>query len=148
MDTTIPKKTIPCDKIIFIVEDNEVYAKTLQSFIVERFPNTTEVKIFGIGEMLLMELLRNPCIVIMDYFLNSKFNEAHNGMEIIEQIKTQKPQTNIIVLSNQTDSKIVLDAITLFDCTYVQKDHEAFNKIEQAITKIFNKQTVPPAPWN
>ena len=125
-----------------------MYAKALQSFIVNQFPDVTEVKIFSIGEMSLMELYRKPGIVIMDYFLNSKFSEAHNGLEIIEQIKTHNPLTNIIVLSSQSNSKIVLEAISLFDCTYVQKGEEAFNKIEQTIKKIFDRDITPPAPWN
>jgi DNA-binding NarL/FixJ family response regulator len=147
--TTKPiKRIIPGDKIIFIVEDNEVYAKSLQSFITSHFPEIIEVKIFSIGEMCLMDINRNPGIVIMDYFLNSKFDEAHNGIEIIERIKLQKPLTNIIVLSNQTDSSIVLEAITQFGCTYVQKDQEAFNKIEQTLKMIFSRDSTPPGPWN
>jgi two-component system OmpR family response regulator len=148
MKTKISKRIIPGDKIIFIVDDNEVYAKTLESFILSRFPDITEVKIFSIGEMCLMDMHRNPGIVIMDYFLNSKFEEAHNGIEIIKRIKVEKPLTNIIVLSIQTDKNIVLEAITLFDCAYVQKDEEAFDKIEQSIIKIFNRDTTPPGPWN
>jgi DNA-binding NarL/FixJ family response regulator len=148
MPDKIPKQTIPGDKIIFIVEDNEVYAKALQSFIVSQFPDVKEVKTFSIGEMSLMEMYRNPGIVIMDYFLNSKFSEAHNGLEIIEQIKTHNPLTNIIVLSSQSDRNIVLDAISLFDCSYVQKGEEAFNTIEKTIRKLFSRDNTPPAPWN
>jgi len=148
MKTKISKRIIPGDKIIFIVEDNEVYAKALQSFILDRFPDIVEAKIFSIGELCLMEMHRNPSIVIMDYFLNSKFDEAHNGMEIIEKIKVQKPLTNIIISSILTDSNIISESISLFDCIYVQKDEEAFNKIEQSIKKIFSHDSTPPGPWN
>ena len=148
MKTKIIKRIIPGDKIIFIVDDNEVYAKSLQSFILNSFPDIIEVKIFSIGEMCLMDIHRNPSIVIMDYFLNSKFDEAHNGIEIIEQIKVQKPLTNIIVLSVQKDPEVILEAIKLFDGTYVQKDEEAFDKIEQSIKRIFDTQNTPPGPWN
>ncbi len=121
---------------IFIVEDNEMYAKSLQGFLQTYFPNIKEIKIFHIGEMCLMELHRNPDIVIMDYFLNSKYKEAHNGLEIIGQIKIQRPQTSIIMLSIQTDINVTLEAFKRYDCIFVQKDKEAFNKIEQAIKKI------------
>ncbi len=148
MKTKPFKRIISGDKIIFIVDDNEIYARSLQAFIQNRFPEIIEVKIFSIGEMCLMDIHRNPCIVIMDYFLNSKFEEAHNGMEIIERIKVQKPLTNIIVLSVQKDPEVITEAIKLFDGVYVQKDEEAFDKIELSIKKIFDNQNTPPGPWN
>lgn len=124
-------------KILFIVEDNEVYAKSLQTFIQIRFPEIPEIKIFSIGEMCLLELHRNPNIIIMDYFLNSKYDSADNGLEIIKRIKAEKPQTNIILLSIQEKLNVAVEAIENFDCMYVQKDQEAFNKVEQFIKTIF-----------
>jgi DNA-binding NarL/FixJ family response regulator len=76
----------------------------------------------------------------MDYFLNSKYPEANNGLEIIKQIKEQKPKTNIILLSSQEDFNIVIDAIKKYGCLYVQKDQQAFNKIEQIISGIINTE--------
>jgi len=121
---------------IFIVEDNEVYAKSLQGFIQTRFTNIKEIEIFSIGELCLAELHRNPDIVIIDYYLNSKFEEAHNGLEIIKRITSENPQTSIIVLSIQTDINVIIEAIIQYGCIYVQKDKEAFNKVEQIIKKI------------
>jgi|ERR1035437_3222021 DNA-binding NarL/FixJ family response regulator len=143
MFTKFFKRIIPDKKIIFIVDDNEVYAKSLQTFIQIHFPKIKEIKIFRIGEMCLMELDRNPSIVIMDYFLNSKYEEADNGLEIIKRIKAQKPQTNIIVLSVQEKVNVILEAIKQYDCIYVQKDQDAFNKVEQSIKEIFNRENLP-----
>lgn len=139
MLTRFLEKFSQSNKIIFIVEDNEVYAKSLKMFIQTRFPNIKEIIIFNIGETCLLEMRRNPNIVIMDYFLNSQYEEAHNGLEIIKRIKEQKPKTNIIVLSAQEKFNVVLEAIKQYDCNYVQKDHEAFNKVEQLINVLFNR---------
>src|SRR3954471_1400786 len=104
-------KKIHQDKqVIFIVEDNEIYGKSLKAFIEDRFPEVKEIQIFQIGEMCIMELHRNPSVVIVDYFLNSKYEEAHNGLEIIKQIKGQKPKTNIIVLSSQEKPGVILES--------------------------------------
>lgn len=130
----------PDKKVVFIVEDNEVYAKSLQTFIQNRFPDIKEIKVFRIGEICLMELDRNPNIVIMDYFLNSIYEEADNGIEIIKRIRAQKPLTNIIVLSAQEKFNVVVEAIKLHDCIYVQKDEEAFNKVELSIKEILNSK--------
>ena len=134
---------------IFIVEDNDVYAKSLQIFIKNCFPNIKEIKIFRIGELCLLELNHNPNIVIMDYFLNSKYEEAQNGLEIIKRIKAQKPKTNIIVVSAQKDFNVVLEAIREYDCLYVQKDDEALNKIELFIKEILKSEhTQAYKQWN
>jgi len=129
-------------KIIFIVEDNNLYAKSLKTFIQTRFPNIKDIKIFRIGEMCLLEMHRNPSIVIMDYFLNSKYTEAENGLEIIKRIKEQKPQTKIVVLSAQEKFSVALEAIKQLDCTYIQKNKEAFDKVEQFIKEILD--SIPP----
>jgi DNA-binding NarL/FixJ family response regulator len=148
MTANLFNRATPIEKIIFIVDDNEVYAKSLQSYLQNRCPDIKEIKIFRIGEMCLMEMHRNPGIVIMDYFLNSIYEDAHSGLEIIKRIKTQKPQTNIIMLSIQKNVNIILEAIKQYDCLYVQKDDEAFMKIEQTVNDIFNKEKTSPEPWN
>lgn len=124
-------------KIIFIVEDNEVYAKSLQTFINTRFPGIEEIKIFRVGEMCLAELENNPGLVIMDYFLNSVYEAASNGLEIIKQIKELKPQTKIIALSSQDKFSVVQEIIKEYGGYYVQKDEDAFIKVEQLIKEIF-----------
>jgi two-component system OmpR family response regulator len=138
----------PVSRPIFIVEDNEVYARSLQTFIKSRFPEIKEIKNFRIGELCLMEMDKNPSVVIMDYFLNSKYEEAHNGLEIIRQIKEQKPQTDIIVLSSQDKFNVILEAIKKYDCSYVQKDRDSFHNVEQLIRKyLAQNKTNTLEPW-
>jgi DNA-binding NarL/FixJ family response regulator len=120
---------------IFIVEDNILYANTLRGFLKTNFPNV-KIKIYHTGEMFLAELFLKPDIVIMDYFLNSKYDEALNGLEIIRQIKNQNPDTHIIVLSIQEKYSVIIKAIALYQCSYVQKDNEAFNKVAELINDL------------
>jgi len=149
MFTNLHNRIYPDKNIVFIVEDNELYAKSLQTFIQNRFPNIKEIKIFRIGEMCLMEINRNPSIIIMDYFLNSKYENANNGLEIIKRIKMLKPKTNIIVLSVQAEFNVAIEAIRQYDCIYLQKDHDAFNKVELFINKIFDREDPSVfEPWN
>jgi|ERR1035437_9091712 DNA-binding NarL/FixJ family response regulator len=136
------KRIFPSRKIIFIVEDNEVYAKSLKSYIQSHIRGIKEIKNFNIGEMCLMELHREPSVVIMDYFLNTQFKPAYNGLEIIKRIKASRPQTNIIVLSTHEKINDIAEAIKQYGCSYVQKDREAFNKVEQLIKEIFNRKNV------
>jgi len=131
-------------KIIFIVEDNETYSRSLKTFIQNYYASLYEIEIFPIGEMCIMELSRNPTIIIIDYFLNSKHTEANNGLEIIKRIKLLKPNTNIIVLSSQENLDVISETIKQYDCTYIPKNQAAFNKIKLSITGILDREK-PPA---
>lgn len=127
----------PKTKIIFIVEDNAAYAMALEKFLKVKFPNIKEVMKFEIGEICLQEMFRNPSVIIMDYFLNTNYNEAETGLETIKKIKAQKPETNIIVLSAQKEFDVVLQSIKQYGCHYVPKGEHAFEKIEQFIKEVW-----------
>ena len=126
--------------IIFVVEDNPAYAKTLEAFLKSSFPDAKEVKVFSVGETCLMELQRNPDIIIIDYFLDTKYHDAETGLEIIKKIRAEKPKVNIIVLSSQKEIEVVLEAVKTYNCKYVQKDEHAFTTIESIINEINNNR--------
>lgn len=122
--------------IIFIVEDNIIYAKTLEAFIKSNFDTVKEIKIFPVGETCLMELHRNPDLIIMDYILDTKYDDAETGLEIVKHLRGQKIDTNIILLSSQSEIEIVHDAIKNYNCHYIKKDEFAFVKIGKIIKEI------------
>lgn len=124
--------------IIFIVEDNPTYAKTIQAFIRSKFPEIKEVKMFPVGETCLMDIQRDPDIVIMDYFLDSKYSDAENGLEIVKAIRAQKPETNIIVLSSQQEVGVVLESVKTYGCSYIKKDDLALSRLEEIIRKVYS----------
>jgi two-component system OmpR family response regulator len=125
-------------KIIFIVEDNKVYARSLQAFIHSCFPNLTDIRLFSIGETCLLDMNANPDVVIIDYFLNTTHEKADNGLSILNQIKAMQPPTPVIMLSSQQDTTVILAATQNFKCSYVQKDEDAFNKVEVLLNNLFN----------
>ncbi len=124
--------------IIFIVEDNPAYANTLKIFIQSTFPVVKEVKIFPVGETCLLELNKNPDLVIIDYFLDSKYYDAETGLEIIKKIRIQKPEINIIVLSSQKDIDVALESVKNYHCSYVKKDEQAFARVEEILNDILH----------
>ena len=130
-------KISPRRNIIFIVEDNRVYSKSLQGFLTTRFPKT-KIETFSNGEACLIELHKNPTIVIMDYLLNTDDSNAADGLSIIQKIKVSSSKTNIILLSAQTDLDVFVKAISIYGCTYLQKDEQAFKKIDHFIKAIFH----------
>ncbi|MEK6614743.1 MAG: response regulator [Bacteroidota bacterium] len=108
------KKISAREKTIFIVEDNEVYAKSLQGFLRTRFPDIHRIKIFPFGEACLMELYQNPTVIIMDHLLNTKHSDAATGLSIIKKIKAVSDNNNIILLSAQTEFDVVAKAISKY----------------------------------
>ena len=125
--------------IIFIVEDNPAYANTLELFIKSTFPSVKEVKVFPVGETCLLELNKNPDLIIIDYFLDTKYYDAESGLEIIRKIRIQKPEMNIVVLSSQKDIDVALESVKKYYCSYVQKDEQACARIEEIINEMFSK---------
>jgi ActR/RegA family two-component response regulator len=119
--------------IIFIVEDNAMYAKTLEASIKSNFPEVKQVKIFPVGETCLLDLHRNPDLIIIDYFLDSKYEDAETGLEIIKQIRAEKPMVQIIVLSSQSEIDVVVELVKKYNCSYFKKDDEAFDKVADII---------------
>jgi two-component system OmpR family response regulator len=142
MFTNLFRKDDQSENTIFIVEDNELYAKSLQSFLNIRFPDIHRIKIFPVGELCLMELYQNPTVVIMDHMLNSKYADAASGLSIIKKIKAASDRTNIILLSAQKEFEVVSKAISKYGCTYLQKNEESFNKVEELVRKFFNLEKI------
>jgi ActR/RegA family two-component response regulator len=122
--------------IIFIVEDNTAYAKTLAAFIKATFAEIKEIKIFPVGETCVTELDMHPDLIIMDYFLDSKYTDAETGLEIIKQIRAEHPEMNILLLSGQKDMGVALETVRTYKCSYVQKNEEAFERVEEIIKEI------------
>lgn len=120
-------------KSVFIIEDDVLYGKSLQSFIQNSFSDIDDVRVFPDGETFLNENQGFPIAIIIDYYLNSKQPHAHNGIEIIKQIKNQNQNTNIIVLSSQNKPGVILEAIRDFNCRYIEKDTDSFKHIERLI---------------
>lgn len=114
-------------RLIFIVEDNTVYAKTLESFLKARIGNL-DVKIFPVGELCIDNLHLKPDVIIMDYFLNTKYYDAENGLSILKQIRQNDQEVRTIVLSAQNDASVVLE-VSDTGSLYLVKNENAFQEI-------------------
>jgi DNA-binding NarL/FixJ family response regulator len=122
--------------IIFIVEDNQTYSKVLQNYIKTKFPELKEVRIFPVGETCITELGSNPDLIIVDYFLDSKYTDAETGLEFIQEVRAIKPEANIVVLSEQQEINVTVEAIEKLKCIYIKKDEQALEKIAKVITEV------------
>lgn len=72
----------------------------------------------------------------MDHLLNMNDRNAATGLAVIKQIKAANPKVTIILLSAQTNLDVFVEAISIYGCTYIRKDEEAFNKVAQIIRRV------------
>lgn len=119
-------------KLIFIVEDNAMYAKSLEIFLKSRFEGI-EIKTFPVGELCIDNLHLEPDFVIMDYMLNGQYFDAEDGLSILKQIRLKNAKIKIIVLSAQQDVKVAL-AVKDAGSMYIIKNEEAFENIKTLIS--------------
>jgi DNA-binding NarL/FixJ family response regulator len=129
------KKNKKQPPLIFIAEDNKMYAKTLMLFLQSEFPSAT-VEVFPVGELLIDNLHREPDVVIMDYFLNTKYHDASNGLEMTKEVRAKNPKVQVIILSSQQDLSIAKDILKEVDMNYIEKDEDAFNSVAGIIRKV------------
>lgn len=126
----------PKTGIIFIIEDNPAYSKTLEGYIKSHFPEVNDIKKFPVGETCISELNLNPDLIIIDYFLDTRYPDAASGLEIVKEIRALKPQMNIVVLSAQKEIDVVVEAIQTLHCSYIKKDDHAFERLAEIIREI------------
>jgi two-component system response regulator FimZ (fimbrial Z protein) len=127
-------------KLVFIIEDNTVYAKSLETALKSKFENL-EVRIFPVGELGLDNLHLKPDCIILDYFLNAKYFDAENGLSILREIKVKDPRAKIIVLSAQQDAKVVRE-VKAAGGMYVIKNEKAFDDIAGLSKQMTNPNRV------
>lgn len=125
----------PFPKLIYIVEDNVLYAQLLKSYLSLKFP-LMKVVTFTDGEKCLTEIHRNPTVIIMDHMLDALTYDAGTGLSTIEKIKKTSLKSRIILLSIETDLDVFVKSLSLYDCTYIRKDSKAFPTIEHYVRTI------------
>ena len=70
-----------------------------------------------------------PCVVILDYYLNSKEKDAANGIDILKEIKTKNKALPVIMLSSQKSYGVAAQSIGYGAIYYVLKGEKAFEEV-------------------
>jgi two-component system, OmpR family, response regulator len=121
-------------RLIFVVDDDPV----ITTLVVKRFASEGyNVESFENGEDCLKALVRNPDLVVLDYFFMSNNKELMNGMEIFDKIKVTHPEVPVIMLSGQDKGEIVLELARKGIDDYVIKDNNLIDNLNSAISTYF-----------
>ncbi len=124
---------------VFIVEDNELFRLTLKSEIESTFIKMPiKIHSFGTGEDCMKKFKEErPQVVVLDYNLNSKQADAANGIKVLDWIKKENPETNVIMLTGEDNLEIALKAFKHGASDYVVKTETKFRKINYSLFNIF-----------
>lgn len=123
-------------KLIFIVDDDPF----INMLVVKRFTSEGYIlEAFSFGEDCLNALVKNPDLIILDYFFVNNEKEVMNGMEVFDKIKEAKPDLPVIMLSGQDKGEIVLELARKGIDDYIIKDNNLIDNLHTAITELFGR---------
>jgi two-component system OmpR family response regulator len=123
---------------IFLVDDDALFLKSLEieflenaDFIIETYPT---------GELCVANLSNNPDVVILDYQLDGIVENAMNGLETLDKIKTFNSNIPVVMLSSQDKIEVAINCMHHKAFDYVVKSETAFVRLQKIITTIFKYQ--------
>lgn len=127
---------------IFLVDDDQLFITALKDQVQKMFKFETNVQTFLTGEECLKNFKNPPKIVILDYFLNSSYQHAMNGLQVLKKIKDISPDTKVIMLSSQDKMEIAVKLIKLGAYDYIIKNDQVFLRTKFVVSNAANTITV------
>lgn len=116
--------------LIQIVEDNEWYNKLLVHSA-SLNPDFEVQSFMTAGDFLQQFESAAPDVVTLDYRLPDM-----NGIEVLEQIKKKRPQTEVIIISEQQDVATAVELFRLGAYDYLVKEKDIRNKLLNTLSHI------------
>ena len=117
---------------IFIVDDEPLLSEILTDYLKSQYAGFNILS-FPTGEACLQRLHEEPDLVVLDYYLNTKEQDAANGIDILKEIKKQNKAIPVIMLSSQERYGTAAQTIMYGAVHYVIKGQDAFEEIFQLI---------------
>jgi two-component system OmpR family response regulator len=123
---------------IFLVDDDALFLKSLEIEFLENADFTIET--YPTGELCVANLSNTPDVVILDYQLDGIVENAMNGLETLDKIKTFNPNIPVVMLSSQDKIEVAINCMHHKAFDYVVKSETAFVRLQKIITTIFKYQ--------
>lgn len=115
---------------IFLVEDNEMDSLFMDHKLRETLMNYDLVT-FSTGEECIRHLHLEPDLVLLDYMLAGK-----NGLEILKQVKRMNSNIPVVLISNQREVEVVVEAFHHGATDYIIKGHNAHLKLRDLVENL------------
>lgn len=126
------------EKLIFVVDDDPLINKlVVKNFVSEGY----KIESFENGEDCLGAISKNPDLVILDYlFVDTNNHKSLNGMEILDRLKSARPELPVIMLSGQEKGEIVLELARKGIDDYVIKDKDLIGNLQSSVRDLLGKR--------
>lgn len=121
--------------VIFLVEDNLIYAEQVKFFLASSFGDKIDILHFVVAELMDNKLQSGiiPDLIIMDHYLGNKYTDAELGLTALRRIKKQFPELEMILHSSQESIELAISALNDGVCNYVEKSEVGLKKLEELI---------------
>ena len=124
-------------KTIFIVDDDPMQAMMLQDYLSKY--STFTIHVFNSGEECMKNIGLNPQVVFLDYNFDKAGKDAMNGIDILKDIKGQKPETEVVMISGQDRIEVAVNTMKYGAFDYIVKSESAFHRSENVIFNIIKR---------
>jgi DNA-binding NtrC family response regulator len=114
---------------IFLVDDDVMFAESLRYSLSEE---RAEIRSFSTGEDCIKCLGEEPAIIVLDYSLNNTLN----GVQVLNKIKQESPDTEVIMLSGVDNKSIMKDTMKYGAYDYIEKGESALYKIKKEVKQL------------
>jgi len=118
---------------VFLVDDDKLFTTSLSYELKEMFKQKISIQTFATGEECMKHYEHPPDIIILDYFLNSRYPDAMNGLQVLMRIMQVNPGAKVIMLSGQDKIEVAVDAIKNGAYDYIVKNDNVFLRLKFAI---------------
>lgn len=119
---------------IFIIDDDKMLSMVIRKEIEKTFEGGyVVVSTFESGEQSDIFLDQKPDIAIIDLQLNSVNKDAMNGLKIMEMIKKQSPDTEVIMCSSEDRADMAVKAMRAGAHDYIVKNELMLRKVNSSI---------------
>lgn len=125
-------------KLVYIVDDDPMQVQMTSDHLKDKYD--FDIRGFATGEEAVDNLSNKPDIIILDYYLNTVDEKARNGAQILEFIKKEFPEIQVIMVSGQDSMNVAVDTMRFGASDYVIKGENQFHRLEHAIDKIAEKE--------
>ncbi len=114
------------DKIIYIIDDDEIFADSLRRKLVIK--GYSDIQIFHSGKCFFENDVIKADLIFLDYHLGDC-----TGIEILKNITHNAPKTNVIMLSSVDKQNIISEALNYGAKRYIIKGKEKMNNEINAV---------------
>lgn len=116
---------------ISVVDADLKHARTVKNFLEDKFE--AEVTISESASEFLFHLEQTPDVVIMEYNIPDL-----RGDKLLKSIQEYNSKIKVIILSNQTDSKVARYLIQQDIYEYIVKTNNSLNVLEASVQQIWD----------